>query len=48
MFKEFGGVNAVPICLDTQDTEEIISTVVNVRSRFRRHQSGRYQRTPLL
>lgn len=24
LFKEFGGVNAVPICLDTQDTEEII------------------------
>ena len=23
LFKEFGGVNAVPICLDTQDTEEI-------------------------
>ena len=29
LFKEFGGVNAVPICLDTQDTEEIIKTVVN-------------------
>ncbi len=27
LFKEFGGVNAVPICLDTQDTEEIIHTV---------------------
>ena len=27
LFKEFGGVNAVPICLDTQDTEEIIKTV---------------------
>ena len=27
LFKEFGGVNAVPICLDTQDTEEIIRTV---------------------
>mgnify|MGYP000455976704 FL=1 len=24
LFKEFGNVNAVPICLDTQDTEEII------------------------
>ncbi len=24
LFKEFGGINAVPICLDTQDTEEII------------------------
>lgn len=27
LFKEFGNVNAVPICLDTQDTEEIIKTV---------------------
>lgn len=27
LFKEFGGVNAVPICLDTQDTEEIIRVV---------------------
>ncbi len=28
LFKEFGGVNAVPICLDTQDTEEIIKAVI--------------------
>ena len=27
LFKEFGNVNAVPVCLDTQDTEEIIRTV---------------------
>ena len=27
LFKEFGGVHAVPICLDTQDTEEIIKAV---------------------
>lgn len=27
LFKEFGDVNAVPICLDTQDTEEIIKAV---------------------
>src|SRR3989339_511650 len=27
LFKEFGGVDAFPICLDTQDTEEIIKTV---------------------
>ena len=27
LFKEFGGVNAVPICLDTQDSEEIIKAV---------------------
>lgn len=34
LFKEFGGVNAVPICLDTQDTEEIISTVRNLAPGF--------------
>lgn len=34
LFKEFGGVNAVPICLDTQDTEEIIKTVVNIALAF--------------
>ncbi len=34
LFKEFGDVNAVPICLDTQDTEEIIKTVVNIAPAF--------------
>ena len=34
LFKEFGNVNAVPICLDTQDTEEIIKTVVNIAPAF--------------
>lgn len=34
LFKAFGGVNAVPICLDTQDTEEIIKTVVNIAPAF--------------
>ena len=34
LFKEFGGVNAVPICLDTQDTEEIIKSVVNITPAF--------------
>ena len=34
LFKEFGGVNAVPICLDTQDTEEIIRSVVNIEPDF--------------
>lgn len=34
LFKEFGGVNAVPICLDTQDTEEIIKSVVNIAPAF--------------
>ncbi len=34
LFKEFGGVNAFPICLDTQDTEEIIATVKRIAPAF--------------
>lgn len=34
LFKEFGGVNAFPVCLDTQDTEEIIKTVINIAPAF--------------
>lgn len=34
LFKEFGGVNAFPICLDTQDTEEIIKTVAAIAPAF--------------
>ncbi len=34
LFKEFGGVNAVPICLDTQDTEEIIKAVTLIAPGF--------------
>lgn len=34
LFKELGGINAVPICLDTQDTEEIIHTIVNIAPAF--------------
>ncbi|MCD8317107.1 MAG: NADP-dependent malic enzyme [Eggerthellaceae bacterium] len=34
LFKEFGGVNAVPICLDTQDADEIVSTVINMAPAF--------------
>ena len=34
LFKEFGNVNAVPICLDTQDTEEIIATIKNIAPAF--------------
>lgn len=34
LFKSFGNVNAVPICLDTQDTEEIIKTVINIAPAF--------------
>ncbi|MBR5596465.1 MAG: NADP-dependent malic enzyme [Lachnospiraceae bacterium] len=34
LFKEFGNVNAVPICLDTQDTEEIIKTITYLAPGF--------------
>jgi malate dehydrogenase (oxaloacetate-decarboxylating) len=34
LFKQFGGVDAVPICLDTTDTEEIIETVVRMAPSF--------------
>jgi malate dehydrogenase (oxaloacetate-decarboxylating) len=34
LFKEFGGVDAVPICLDTQDTDEIVETVIRIAPTF--------------
>lgn len=34
LFKEFGGVDAFPICLNTQDTDEIIRTVQNIAPVF--------------
>ena len=34
LFKEFGGVNAVPICLDTQDPDEIVKTVIAIAPGF--------------
>ena len=34
LFKQFGGVDAVPICLDTTDVEEIIETVVRLAPSF--------------
>ena len=34
LFKEFGGVDAFPICLATQDVEEIIETVVRMEPTF--------------
>jgi malate dehydrogenase (oxaloacetate-decarboxylating) len=34
LFKEFGNVNAFPICLDTQDVDEIVETVVRIAPAF--------------
>lgn len=34
LFKEFGGVDAFPICLDTKDTDEIVETVIRLAPTF--------------
>jgi len=34
LFREFGGIEAFPICLDTQDSEEIIETVKHISPGF--------------
>ncbi len=34
LFKRFGGVDAFPICLDTQDTDEIVETVIRIAPAF--------------
>ena len=34
LFKQFGGVDAFPICLDTKDTDEIVETVVRIAPSF--------------
>ncbi len=34
LFKQFGGVDAVPICLDTKDTDEIVETVARLAPSF--------------
>ena len=34
LFKEFGGVDAFPICLDTKDADEIVQTIKNISIAF--------------
>ena len=34
LFKQFGGVDAVPICLDTTDVDEIVETVTRIAPGF--------------
>lgn len=34
LFKQFGGVNAVPICLDTQDTDKLVEAIVQLAPAF--------------
>ena len=48
LFKQFAGVDAWPVCLDTQDTEEIIRIVKAHRPGLRRHQPRGHRRPALL
>ncbi|WP_070000670.1 NAD(P)-dependent malic enzyme [Cellulosilyticum sp. I15G10I2] len=34
LFKEFGGINAIPICIDTKDTDEIIKFIKQIAPTF--------------
>lgn len=34
LFKEFGDINAIPICLNTKSTSEIIKTIINISPGF--------------
>ena len=34
LFKEFGGVDSIPICLDTTDVDEIVETVIRMAPSF--------------
>ena len=48
LFKEFAGVDAFPICLDTKDPDEIVETVKPHRAGLRRHQPRGHLRAALL
>lgn len=34
LFKEFAGVNAIPLCVNTKDTDEIVNTIYHISSSF--------------
>ena len=48
LFKEFGGVDAFPLCLDTKDPDEIVAIVKAHRPHLRRHQPRGHLRPALL
>ena len=48
LFKEFGGVDAIPLCIRSKDVDEIVRTVLPALRQLRRHQSGGHLRAPLL
>ena len=48
LFKEFGGIDAVPICLDATEVDDIVETVVRIAPGVRRHQPRGHQRAAVL
>ena len=48
LFKHFGGIDAVPICLDVTDVDELVETDRPARPGVRRHQPRGHQRAALL
>ena len=48
LFKHFGGIDAVPICLDVTDVDELVETVARLAPGVRRHQPRGHQRAALL
>ena len=46
LFKEFAGVDAFPICLDTKDPDEIVETVTRHRARASAASTSRTSRAP--
>lgn len=48
LFKAFGGVDAVPLCIDSKDVDEIVNTVALLQGQLRRRQPGGHRRAPLL
>ena len=48
LFKEFAGIDAWPLCLDTKDTDEIITIVKAIAPGLRRHQPRGHRRAALL
>ena len=48
LFKEFAGIDAFPICLNTKDPDEIVAHSKAICTRLRRHQPGRHLGAALL
>lgn len=47
LFKTFADIDAIPICVNTKDTEEIIQYHLQYIQKLRRHQPGRHQRAKM-